>query len=131
MNNNQLQVISDLQNWYQQYCDGDWEHNETIRICTIDNPGWLVLIDLEGTDCENKPFEKIINDVTEDNWYHCLIQDGKFQGAGGPFNLIDILTCFITWAKESKKSNSYNITPYSKSKAIGFYPYLPDWILKM
>ncbi|MBN9378015.1 MAG: hypothetical protein BGO14_00840 [Chlamydiales bacterium 38-26] len=79
MNNNPLQAISDLQSWYQQYCDGDWEHNETIRICTIDNPGSRVTIDLEGTDCENKPFQSIENDISEDNWYHCLYEMGNLK----------------------------------------------------
>lgn len=102
MNNKQLKLISDLQNWYFQYCDGDWEHNETINIHTIDNPGWRVTIDLEGTDCENE-FKNIKNEISENNWYHCFIRDGKFEGAGGPCNLIDILDFFREWANSCKK----------------------------
>jgi len=59
--------------WYQQYCDGDREHRETIRISTMDNPGWYVFIDLEWTDSENKPFQTIENDINEDNRYQCFI----------------------------------------------------------
>lgn len=39
MKKNQLELLTSLQNWYTQYCDGDWEHNEIINIHTIDNPG--------------------------------------------------------------------------------------------
>lgn len=100
---NQRQVLSDFQSWYHQYCDGDWEHNETIRISTIDNPGWRVTIDLEGTHCENETFQAIENEIDENNWCHCFIRDGKFEGAGGPCNLLDILSYFNEWAKECKK----------------------------
>lgn len=98
MKKHQLELLSELQNWYCQYCDGDWEHNENINIHTIDNPGWRVTIDLEGTHCENKSFKKIEKEVSKDNWYHCFIRDGKFEGAGGPCNLIDILCFFKEWA---------------------------------
>ena len=57
MKKNQHELLTWLQNWYYQYCDGDWEHNENINIHTIDNPGWRITIDLEGTDCENKFFK--------------------------------------------------------------------------
>jgi len=49
--------IAWIQNWFHQHCDGDWEHNENINIHTIDNPGWRLTIDLEGTSCENNFFQ--------------------------------------------------------------------------
>jgi hypothetical protein len=99
------EAILALQNWYQQYCDGDWEHNTTINIHTIDNPGWRVTIDLEGTHCENQPFEDITKEITEDNWCHCFLREGKFEGAGGPRNLINILLVFLDWAQACQKKN--------------------------
>ncbi len=27
-----IEHLSWLQQWYQQQCDGDWEHNENIKI---------------------------------------------------------------------------------------------------
>ncbi len=47
-----LLMIQALQNWYASNCDGDWEHSFGIRIETLDNPGWLVTIDLEDTRLE-------------------------------------------------------------------------------
>lgn len=89
MKNNEHELLSWIQNWYFQYCDGDWEHNENINIQTIDNPGWHATIDLEKTDCEN-------------NWFHCFVINGKFEGAGGPCNLIEILEIFKEWVITTK-----------------------------
>jgi hypothetical protein len=35
---------------YASQLDGDWEHEWSVRIETIDTPGWLVKIDLEETE---------------------------------------------------------------------------------
>jgi hypothetical protein len=43
-----------LQEWYAAMSDGDWEHELGISIETIDNPGWVVSIDLEGTPLEGQ-----------------------------------------------------------------------------
>ncbi|WP_425518070.1 Imm53 family immunity protein [Polymorphospora rubra] len=41
-----------LQSWYREQCDEEWEHEYGVRITTLDNPGWLVEIDLIGTEME-------------------------------------------------------------------------------
>jgi len=38
-----------LQAWYPVQCDGDWEHEFGVRVETLDNPGWSLRIDLDGT----------------------------------------------------------------------------------
>jgi len=47
-----------LSSWYHSHCDGDWEHSARIRISTIDNPGWSISINLEGTELEETNFEE-------------------------------------------------------------------------
>lgn len=108
MTSHNQNVLKWLQEWYQQYCDGDWEHNETIKIHTIDNPGWRLTIDLEGTVCEDKIFNTFEKDTTEHDWYHCFLRDGKFEGAGGPFNLLDILSTFKEWAESCQNEEKGN-----------------------
>ena len=93
-----MNMLEWLQNWYFQHCDGDWEHNYGIKIDTLDNPGWLVEIDLTDTDLEFEPFEKVEVEYSEQDWIHCRVQDGVFRGAGGPNNLQDILEIFYKWA---------------------------------
>ncbi len=98
MKDQQEELMGWLQNWYGQHCDNNWEHNENLSIRTIDNPGWRLTIDLTGTSCENKPFEKIEKEITENDWFQCFLRNGKFEGAGGPTNLVSILQVFKEWA---------------------------------
>ena len=51
---NQKELFKELQDWYQQECDGNWEHQYGIKIDTLDNHGWYVAIDLVETSLENK-----------------------------------------------------------------------------
>jgi|GEM_PF-3181522 len=39
-----MNVFTELTNWYQNQCDGDWEHKYGVSIETLDNPGWIVKI---------------------------------------------------------------------------------------
>jgi hypothetical protein len=35
-----LDDLAWLQGWYAEQCDSDWEHDESVSIGTLDNPGW-------------------------------------------------------------------------------------------
>ena len=104
-----------LQEWYLNECNGVWEKRFKIKIDTIDNPGWSLLVDLNGTQLEKEKFKKVRIDITEDNWVHCWIEEEQFQGAGGPENLIDIIKIFISWndklclAKNAFSTRSENV----------------------
>lgn len=103
MKRNTEEFLEWIQNWFKEHCDSDWEHSEIIKIYTIDNPGWRLVINLEGTNCENKIFEEINKEISKDNWYQCFLRNGKFEGAGGPYNLTDLLSIFIKWAKNCEQ----------------------------
>ncbi|MDJ0951259.1 MAG: immunity 53 family protein [Alphaproteobacteria bacterium] len=87
-----------LQRWYEDQCDGDWEHSFGVKIETLDNPGWSVDVDLTETDLEGVPFETIKIDRTEHDWIYCDLREGKFFAACGPQNLAEILRIFREWA---------------------------------
>lgn len=89
-----------LQEWFAKHCNGDWEHDQIIAIRTFDNPGWGITISLFDTELENKEFIEIKKDITPDDWLSCYVEKGKFQGAGGPKNLPEILKIFRHWALE-------------------------------
>ena len=89
-----------LQKWYLAHCNSDWEHGSGIHIGTIDNPGWSVKVNLLETELENKPFDKLSLERSEDNWVFCSVKDGKFEGARGPTNLPEILRIFRSWAEK-------------------------------
>ncbi len=92
-----MDVLHDLCKWYAAQCDGDWEHSYGIRISTLDNPGWSVTVDLRGTALEDRPFDVVNVERGERDWMYCWVEEGRFEGRGGPHNLADILEVFRTW----------------------------------
>ena len=99
-----MDVLQQLQAWYTRQCDGDWEHQQGITIQSLDNPGWLVKVDLVGTDLIERPFNLVMEPVDaqgfqqSDRWLHCDVKDGVWHGAGDETKLGRILEAFITWA---------------------------------
>lgn len=89
--------LRNLQAWYVTNCDGDWEHTYGIRISTLDNPGWMLSVDLAQTPLEGKKFEEVVVETDESNWYQCRVQNQIFEGAGGPMNLADLIRTFTAW----------------------------------
>ena len=102
-----MNEIQELQNWYLSQCNDDWEHTYGIKIENIDNPGWMIKIDLYGTNLENVPFEGCSYGVGEDaedsgnNWLFTHKEKGKFVGCGGPCKLQELISIFVAWAKSN------------------------------
>jgi hypothetical protein len=90
-----------IQKWFLLQCNDAWEHSYGIKIDTLDNPGWTVMIDLVGTSLENKTLNRISIDRAEDDWINCFAADNKYRGFGGPQNLIEILTTFKNWTESN------------------------------
>jgi hypothetical protein len=88
-----------LQSWYLSQCDGDWEHHHGIEIGNLDNPGWSVKIALTDTELANRPFMALGDNRAEHDWIDCRVDDGVFNGSGGPLNLTEILDVFRRWAE--------------------------------
>lgn len=89
-----------LQSWYHAQCDGDWEHRYGVKIETLDNPGWLLKIDLAHTDLEPRAFVEVKIHRSDLDWTECRLREGRFEGAGGPGNLIELIEVFRTWVKQ-------------------------------
>ncbi len=97
-----------LQQWYRAECDDAWEHQHGITIQSLDNPGWLIKIDLAGTRLESvnmKPvgLESHINHSGITGNHHllyCKVEDGFFIGAGGPHALFSICKVFRHWVEK-------------------------------
>ena len=93
------QELNFIQRWFHENCDGDWEHNKNFVIESIDNPGWSVFINLEETKLENKEFQVVDEERSEEDWVYCVVEEGKFKAACGPFNLIEVLGLFRNWVE--------------------------------
>ncbi len=68
-----MSELRQLQAWFKSHCDGDWEHGNGVRIETLDNSGWSVSINLDGTDSEDGTFVEVVDSYNHDtNWIRLL-----------------------------------------------------------
>ncbi len=94
-----MTTLDRLQRWYAAQCDDDWEHQQGVEISTLDNPGWRVVIDLEGTPLAGIAFAEVSDLGPEADWIRCWVEGGRFHGAGGANMLDAILGHFLDWAE--------------------------------
>ena len=96
-----LDNCSWLEDWYQKQCNGEWEHKYGILIETLDNPGWIVKIDLKGTRYIELPNVEIKESYESDSeWMVCKVVEGVYEGAGGALMLGPIIQTFRHWIEE-------------------------------
>jgi hypothetical protein len=92
----EAQMLERLMLWYQDQCDGEWEHQYGITIESLDNPGWQVKIDTVGTGALLADRAKQAVDYeSERDWMIFWVEGGAFRAAGGPQRLDDILKRFL------------------------------------
>jgi hypothetical protein len=94
MTTSEANLLSWLQNWYKANCNGDWEHIYGVKIETLDNSGWSVIIDLKDTNLENLEREYRLIENSDEDWYTLSIKDSKFQASGDSFKLETLLYKF-------------------------------------
>lgn len=85
--------------WYKANCDQDWEHSYGVKIDTLDNPGWIVSIDIAETTQASEFFVPVKIDRSDSDWLYCKVSDEVFTGAGGVGNLEEIIEVFLDWAE--------------------------------
>jgi hypothetical protein len=93
-----------VQNWFKSQCDGDWEHGTGVKIETLDNPGWLVTINLADTDWD----ELVMPRVGYKKQYldlHYEVTNKAFIGSGGVDDLAEILENFVALVKVAPPSS--------------------------
>ena len=95
------QELQWLLNWWDSQNHSSIKTQQQFSIGTLDNPGWFLCIPLDGTKFRDVMFPKVLNRYSEHNWFDAFVQDGCFQGAGGPFNLPEIIQVFRNWVELS------------------------------
>lgn len=83
-----------LEDWYASQCDSDWEHSFGIHIETLDNPGWTLKIDLEGTVWDGKAMERAVVQRGEHDWFQAWSDGQAWQAHCGPQNLGEVIEAF-------------------------------------
>jgi len=87
-----------LQTWFAAQCDGDWEHQHGVSIETLDNPGWVLRVNVECTHLEERVFDEYFVDRSESDWIRAIRLGETLVISGGPNNLSEIVTLFRKWA---------------------------------
>ncbi len=83
-----------LNEWYINNCDGYWEHHYGIKIETIDNPGWSITIDTEGSTQELEDLGWIFIENDSNDWYGYKVEEKKFEASGDPSKLNYLVNLF-------------------------------------
>jgi hypothetical protein len=93
-----------LEDWYQRQCDGAWEHNQGIRLESLRMRGWRLIISLEGTSAENAAPNQLHFGTSGEEWIDCTISPERFEGAGDPRRLEQIIGVFRKWVEAPTES---------------------------
>jgi len=57
-----------LQSWYAGQCNGEWEHTRGVTIESLDNPGWMLVVDLAETHLAGAQFEPVKVRNGDEDW---------------------------------------------------------------
>ena len=94
-----------LQEWFRSHCNGEWEHQNGVKIESLDNPGWGLVVDLHGTELDSHIAEPYAVERDEHDWVFCKIEAGQFRGHGDPSKLEWMIEYFRRWVEtESTRS---------------------------
>jgi len=93
--------IPRLQEWYRSRCNGVWEHSYGVKVETLDNPGWKLVIDVVGTPLETATFESVRREAGEHDWIVCRVEEGQFRGYSDVGKLEDLVAIFLQWSAQN------------------------------
>ena len=90
------ETIVRIQDWYKLNCNGNWEHSYGYSIATLDNPGWIVKIDLAETCLEKLNYKsEFQNSKNKHDWFIFKTNNKVLEIACGPENLNQVLKIFL------------------------------------
>jgi hypothetical protein len=96
-------VLDQLQAWYLEQCDGEWELDGSIRIDTIENPGWSLTVDLEGTAYAGLTLDRKEDDAGEADWIHWWSDGSQFHAYAGPAGLTRAVHEFLLFVHGAER----------------------------
>lgn len=91
-------ALAALQAWYAGQCNGEWEHAYGVKLETLDNPGWRLVVDLVDTSVAAWPFDRVERFRGDADWVVAFRDEATFEGACGALNLAELLRLFLAWA---------------------------------
>ena len=95
-----------LGGWYQSQCNGDWEHSQGVQLEALKPRGWQLTIHLTGTSAANAEPQRVSFDSTGGDWIACSISRDRFEGAGDPRRLEQIIGIFRRWVETADREEA-------------------------
>lgn len=86
-----------LEKWFANRCNGEWEQHYGVRIDSLDNPGWTLQIDLDGTEAQSCCLRRTMIQRGENDWIHYWVERKQFQARMGLPNLEEAVRIFVDW----------------------------------
>ena len=101
-----MNIMEWLSQWYKDKCNGEWEHLNSIKIESLDNPGWQIKIDLENTELEGYDIKYSLIEKSPNDWYGLKIQNNVFHAAGDTNKLLFLIEKFREISEQSLLNKS-------------------------
>jgi hypothetical protein len=96
-----MNPVEFLQSWFRAQTNGEWERVRGVTIETLDTPGWMVTIDLDGTVLDGRMLAAIRNERSTSDWLLCEVEQNQFRGQGDSQKLLAIVEIFQRWASDA------------------------------
>lgn len=87
-------MIEWLQDWYSSNCNGEWEHENVVKIQSLDNPGWLLEINIVNLAAKAELKNWNVFEISEQNWIGYDVEDNKFTASGDSTKLEALIMIF-------------------------------------
>lgn len=94
-------ALSQLQNWYSSQCDEGWEYSYGVKIDTLDNPGWMLIIDLADTQLCGSSVQREIIERTEKGLGSVRDCERSVRCLRGAHNLEEMIEAFLSFAESN------------------------------
>lgn len=72
----------------------------------LDDPGWQLTIQLEGTSAKNTRPQRLRMETRGGGWLACSIGAERFEGSGDPRKLEQIIGVFRRWVETNPGSEA-------------------------
>lgn len=100
-------MIKWLQDWYSSNCDGEWEHENLVKIQSLDNPGWLLEIEILNITSITPIKKWELFEVSEQNWIGYDVEEHKFTASGDSTKLEAMIKIFKILIEKGEVDSDY------------------------
>lgn len=87
-------MINWSQTWFNSHCDSNWEHGSGVKIETINNPGWSVQIDMNGTNILLHKQDWELFELSDVSWVEYKVGNNIYFASGDPLQLELLIRVF-------------------------------------